>query len=334
MTKPPVTLGKFSTAVGTWTTLVILVVAQVVARAADTPNEDAYQSVWTSLSELLRRREYGSANGLLEAAAEDPELQYRGKLIEADKAIVAGLMSLQRAVTEQASQLPEGTPLQISGLDYTLVRYDKDLKGNSLVLKSKAGGNESRKRVDELPASTWMQLAESHLDSLEHPELILGVFVGFDRVADSQAARKLLNQAASKGADVTTWLARLDRAEAEKKLRVADRKSSDDDPLVGHWRQIFGKGDREVISNSEFRSNGVALRTVSPQSLPKLKKKKIAPPSLVPTKGTWQKQDDGTYRITYADGATLQITVAGDRFWGKSANGTPVSGTRQVTKTK
>lgn len=313
--------------------LLTVILAGVPVRADDSRSkEDAYQSVWSSLSELLRRREYGSASGLMESVSDDPELQFRGKQIEADKAVIAGLQTLEKVVAERLSAMPEGTPLEISGIECTFVRYDKSPKGNSVVLKSKSSGREMTKHIVDLPPAMWMQLAESRLESLDNRDLILGVFAGFDRSADVKAARKLLNEAASKGADVTTWLARLEQAEDAKKLRAEERKTKNDDPLIGRWRVVAGRGDQQSSFNVEYRANGTVMRAISRQTLrDKVTREKRLPIALS-FAGKWQKLDDGTYKITYSDGVTGHITLEGDRYWGRSAEGIPLSGTRQVTK--
>jgi len=304
----------------------------IVAAADDAKPADEYQSVWSSLSELLRRREYNSALDLLESVAEDPELQYRTKQIEADRSVIAGLKSLERLVHDQASAMAAGTRVEVSGIEFLSVRYEKDNKGDVLVLKAKATGTESRKRIAELPASTWLQIAGPRLETLDNSKLILGVFLGFDRTADAKGARKLLDEAVDKGANVTVWLARLATAESDKKQRAEDAKGNDD-PLIGHWREVVGNGDRRHVFNIEFRAKGFAHRTIDPQIMLKARNGK-RPNVAFNIKGNWKKDDDGTYRVTYADGSTAQITVEGDRFWGKTAIGAPLSGTRQVTKKK
>lgn len=313
--------------------LLTVVLTWIPVRADDGNSKaDAYQSVWSSLSELLRRREYGSASGLMESVSDDPELQYRGKQIEADKAVITGLQTLEKVVAERLSGMHEGTPIEISGIECTFVRYEKSPKGNSVILKSKSTGRELTKRIADLPPAMWMQVAESRLESLDNPDLILGVFAGFDRSADVKAARKLLNDAASKGADVTTWLARLEEAEAAKNLRAEERKTKNDDPLIGRWRVVAGRGDRAGSFNVEYRANGTLIRVISRQTLREkvIREKRL--PIALSSSGKWQKLDDGTYRITYSDGVTGHITLEGDRYWGRSAEGIPLAGTRQVTK--
>jgi hypothetical protein len=163
--------------------------------------------------------------------------------------------------------------------------------------------------------------------------LILGVFIGFDKTADAKAARKLLNQAAMKGADVTVWLARLERAEAEKKLK-SQGEPKEVDPLVGRWREVAGEGERLEIFNVEFRQNGTVIRSVTPEAMLRHVRERRRGPRIPfgSVKGVWEKQDDGSYKITYSNGATGQITLEGDHFWGRAAAGLPLSGTRQVVK--
>jgi len=186
--------------------------------------KDAYQAAWDDVSEVLRRREYGSAIAKLDALAEERDLRDYGKQIEADKKAIGGLQVLERIVLEQAAKLEIGSTIEISGIEYTVAGYQKSSRGDSLILKSKSLGRETQKLIVDLPSSNWVKLAEADLKSLDNSAFVLGIFLAFDRIADRKAARKLLNEAASHGADVTPWLARLDAVEAVKNAAVSMKK--------------------------------------------------------------------------------------------------------------
>jgi hypothetical protein len=292
--------------------------------------EDAYQSVWADVSELVRRREYGSAMALLDVLADDSTLQYHGNDIEQDRTVIVGLQTLERLVCEQASKLPAGSDVVISGTALTLVKYESDPQGDVLILKSKVTSFESRKPIAGLPPSTWVKLAESRLETLEHRELTLGVFFGFDQSADLKVARKFLNEAASRGDDVTRWLGRLANAESGATPKPADRKqTNDDDAIVGHWRLAGREGGRAC--NTEFRADGTTVTTFPPEVLAEIRKQKRRPP-LNPDRGRWAKNEDGSYQLTHQRGATVRIILAGDdRFVGRMANGARLVGLRQAT---
>lgn len=216
--------------------------------AADAPVEDAYQSVWKSLAEHLRRREYGVAAAFLETLNDDADLQPFAKQIEADKAAVAGLQAFEVLVHQQAEELKEGESLTISGIDYTFVKFETGPTGDEFVLKSKSTGKESRKAFTALPSATWVQLSKPKLSTLKNAPLVLGVFLGFDQSADFKTARKLLNEAASDGADVGTWLARIEAVElARKSPRTdVDRPSESEPKVLSTWVHQVQKNGKVV----------------------------------------------------------------------------------------
>lgn len=281
--------------------------------ADEKAQEDAYTSVWESLSDLLRRREYGTAAALLDTLADDPKLRGDGAQIEADKAVIDGLLGLEQIVREQAAKLPVGSRLDIYGTEYSVVKYEKNAKGDELVLRSQASGREYRKPVASLPSSTWMQLAEGHLSDMIPPALILGIFAGFDKSSDTETARKLMNKAASEGANVTRWLARLEDAVNNKKpAPVAAKAKPASDPITGLWRVRVGKG----LFDMEIRANGTIVC--------------FAPN---PGYGKWVKDEDGTYRVTFVNGATAKVALISDQHViGKNAAGDTVSAMRKTTK--
>lgn len=288
----------------------LLVVSSTLAFPQEEKPKDAYQAAWDDISELLRRREYGSAIAKLDALAEERDLRDYGKQIEADKKAIDGLQVLERVVLEQAAKLEAETSIEVSGIGYTVVRYEKSSKGDALVLKSKSLERETRKLVADLPSGTWVELAEADLTPLNNAPLTLGIFLAFDRIADRKAARKLLNEAALHGEDVTPWLARL--GVAEKKLPVAGEK---EDPIIGQWSGRFGSIDHAIAATYEFRKSGTGVMKIDSRLLAIWK----APPGQGPKEWEvkkallrraqafeWQRKADGSYKLTFKlGGATF-----------------------------
>lgn len=304
----------------------------IPARGDEKPGDDPYASVWESLSELIRKREYGTAASLLDSLADDPEFREHGAQIRADKETIAGLQALEQVVYEQAAHLPAGTKLDIYGIECTLLRYEENPKGDELILRSQVSGKEQRRRVSELPSSTWMHLSESKLDAVKHRNLILGIFLGFDRSPDVKAARKLLNDAGSQGEDVTQWLARLEDAADRKDSGDGKRREqkADADPIVGHWQIAVKLKGFDMIFRSEFRVDGTNVSTMSSPTLLELRRRKWPLPRSNPSRGKWTKNEDATYRVTLSGGATLHLQQVGERLLGKTAAGHRVVGLRQV----
>lgn len=302
------------------------------APADETPREDAYASVWESLSELMRRREYGTAAVFLESLPDDPTFRGDTAQVEADRRAIAGLQTLEQIVHAQASNLPKGARLDIYGIEYSLLKYDRTPKGDELVLQSQTSEKEYRKPVSTLPSAVWLQLSESKLEAVPHPSLILGIFVGFDRTPDVKAARKLLNEAAMTGADVTLWVTRLDEA---AKRRVTDDTGKKDkeepDPFVGRWRMSVK--DSAVVFDLEIRANGTNVAALRSVRLDDRRRRRRFPPRL-PTSvnGKWTKDENGMYRFTLPNGVTAEVRCVGDRLIGRNAAGDPVLGLRQVVK--
>lgn len=303
--------------------------APVIVAQEDAKPVDPYGSVWSSLADLLRRREYGTALALLDSLADDANLQYQAKLIEQDLGAIARLQMLERRVREEAAQLKPGTPLEIAGVAYSVVRYDKNMQDEWLILKSRAASNESRTLIRDLHSGTWMQLVEAKRDTLERPSLTLGIFLAFDQSPDAKSARKLFNEAAAEGEDVIRWLARLEEAEARRKLRAsAPKDGSNEDPLVGTWRAV--RGPDKLEANIEFRRDGTSVMTIPPATLDRLRTLKRPAPTANPAKGKWVRSEGGGYRITNPGGGTVEILVSGDRLIGKSAAGDRIHGLRQA----
>ncbi len=298
---------------------------------ADEKSQDTYATTWASLSDLLRRREYGTAASLLDTVADKPDHRIHAKQIEADKAVVAELQTLERIIREQAAKLPVHANVEISGVEYTLEKYDRNIKGDALVLKTKSSGRETRHPIASLPSANWLRLAEPKLDSLSNAPLILGVFLGFDQSSDPKAARKLLNDAANNGADVTRWLTRLeDAANSRKPAPVAAKAKAASDPITGHWRLAIGPN--KWLINLELRADGTSVATVPIETLIEARKRKVPLPLQNPLKGKWLKNEDGTYQITLADGKTGKFALLNDQLLGKGDRGDTITALRQAKK--
>lgn len=312
-------------------TLFLLTATAGVLFAQDAKPKEAYQTAWQDVSELLRRREYGSALAKLDSLVEERDLRDSGKQIAEDRKAIAGLQTLERLVREQAAKLSGGEPLEVSGISYVVVRYDSAAKGESLILKSRSTGKETTLLVADLPAVTWMYLVESQREALRARSFTLGVFLGFDRTADRKAARKFLNEAAQEGEDVMVWLARLDEQEARQKEALADRKAAKDDPVVGRWLVQMSTKDGAGNFSVDFRKMGGATSTLTPKSRDDVRRHR--PRSSVPisTSGKWTREEDGSYRVSFSSGMTWEFTITDeDHFDGKMPGGRSLKGVRQV----
>jgi uncharacterized protein YciI len=272
--------------------------------------KNAYESAWNDVSEFIRRREYGSAIAKLDSLSREQDLRAFGQQLDADKKAITSLQVLERIVLEQAAELEEGSTVEISGIGYTVVRYEKSTKGDGLILKSKSLGRETKKLIADLPSGTWVELAEADLKSLDNPSLTLGIFLGFDRIADRKAARKLLNEAAADGENVTPWLTRLDADETTKKI-AGNNPKGNDDPLVGKWSLNIGIWP----ASAEVRKNGTGTLNIDPRTIAAMKAKSGIDRSAFQSNTLkWEKLKDNTYRITMQGGITVDgVTVDGDR---------------------
>ena len=297
--------------------------------AEEVSPEKGYEKIWHAISEPLRLREYATAAAILDAYAENPKYRSFGAQIAQDREVIGGLQTLRRVVYEQATKLPEGKQLDIYGIDYRFVRYEMTPKGDELVLQMQVTGQEQRKLISRLPSSTWMELAELKPAALKSPSLILGVFMGFDRSPDFVAARKFFDDAASQGANVTTWLTRLNETKPKPQVDQKDGEKGAFDPIVGHWR-ISVKN--YMVFSLEFRANGTNLATVSPSTIADLRRRSLPLPPANPGKGKWSKSDVGSYRVTMVNGATFELRQVGDRLVGKTAAGVDVLGLRQADR--
>ncbi|QDU52078.1 hypothetical protein [Gimesia panareensis] len=308
----------------------VLTLLPHLSYAEEPAQENTYRPVWDSVSDLIRRREYGTAAAFLESQSDEPGLRYHSATLEADKQVITGLLALEHIVYEQAEALPAGSRIQIYGIKYEMCKYQKSQKGDELLLKSGISGREVRKPVASLPSSTWLQLVGNQLKDVSHPSLILGVFAGFDKSPDIKAARKRFNAAAAEGVDVSLWLTRLEDAQAAKRKAKVETKTNteDTDPLVGHWRVSIGR--ERWGFNLKVRENGSSIITVTPIMLVKMRRHKIPLVLARTTTGKWVRKDDGTYQMTNQRGATMNFTLIGDRLLGKTAAGADVLGLRQV----
>lgn len=271
-------------------------------------NDASPQSVWTTLSELLQRREYGSAVELLDSLADNPDLKGETTRIEADKRVVLGLQAFEKLVSNEIRKLATDQPILIGGSQYTFLRHEKDDSGEWVVFKTSSTATEKRMLVSAMPSSAWLKFAAPALDSLGNKSLTLGVFLAFDRNPDFKSARKWLDDSASAGSDVSEWLKRLESAEEAKKRRLVDASGkSVNDELLGDWRLVIGKGKAKKTVNIEFKKSG---RTNAAGS-------------------SWTKNSEGTYRVKMGNGTVASVQVSGDRIWGKLTNGKSVTGVRE-----
>lgn len=308
--------------------LAVAMFGPVAARADEEKPKDAYESVWNSVSDLLRRREYGSAAAMLDSLADDPAVRYHRQQLVTDLLVVGRLQMFERMVHEEAAALPVDSLIEISGIKYALVRYETTPKGDWLVLKSQATSSEVKKLVKDLPSANWMKLAESRIQSLDRSALTLAVFLGFDRSPDAKTARKYLNQAAAEGEDAAPWLARLQAAADRKQAAAEDRRKNNDEPIVGRW--TVWNLNAKLGYVMELRSNGTGVIVFPPEAARKIRRQKRAVGKLVaPTK--WVKSGEDRYRVTAANGATQEISISGDRFWGVGP-ATRIRGMRHAEK--
>ncbi len=306
----------------------IMSIGPVAARADEDKPKDAYESVWNSLAELLRRREYGSAAALLDSLADDPAVRYHRQQIVTDMAVVGRLQMFERMVREEAAELPVDSPMEISGIKYALVRFEATSQGDCLVLKSQATSSEVKKLVKDLPSANWLSLAESRIETLDRSALTLAVFLGFDRTPDAKTARKYLNQAAAEGEDAAPWLARLQAAADRKQATADERRKNNDEPIIGRW--TVWNVDAKLGYVMELRSNGTGVAIFPPESVRKIRKQKRPFGKLVvPAK--WVKSGNDRYRITVVNGPTKEISISGDRFFGVGP-ATRIRGMRQAEK--
>lgn len=277
----------------------------------DEPAEPAaHEQLWTSVAELLRRREYGAADNLLEFSADDPELSDDAAQLAADRDVVIALQNVETMVATEARKLPEGSALPVGGTEYRLLRVEEGDEGHLLVVTSAESPREKSLRLRDLPAETWLTLAEAPLASLSRRHLVLGAFLAFDRFADAKAARARFDEAARDGEDVRLWLARLEEAERLRQERRAPQTGEDedaDDLLLGRWRMVTGKGRGQRKANVEFQARG-RMRGG----------------------GSWEKEAAGRYRITNANGGVVVVRLSGNLFWGETTSGRRVRGIRQT----
>jgi hypothetical protein len=289
--------------------------------------KDSYQVVWTSVSDVVARREYGSALSILETASEEPDLRACGRQITADRNVITGLQTLQAFVVQEAAKLEEGAPIEISGADYSIIRYDRDPQKDELVLLSKALRKEIRKPISKLPTGTWIKLAQPRLASIDNSPLILGVFVGFDQASDAKLARKYFNEASTSGQDVKVWLTRLSDLETTRKAEgMAAAKRGGDDPIVGKWSMRAPNG---LLFNTHLKADGTVAVTIPPGTLVELRKRKMPLPPPGNLKGNWTRDDNGLYRVTWGP-ITIEALLIGDRLRGRGPAGKVGHGIRMV----
>lgn len=282
--------------------------SSAAARAAEV--EPVSDDAWAALEPLLRKREYGSASSLLEALAEDPSDAWTASRIEADRKAVFGLQELEKKVRKSMEGLPAGASLKANGIEYEFVRRESDATGSRYIVKAVDSSNERALSLVELSSKTWIALAGDGVKALENQPLVLAVFLGFDRDPDREAARRLFNEAAAAGEKrLTQWLVRLE-ASAARKGRGDEDAAQAATPLIGEWSVAVGKRSSGKRFGAEFKPGGrVDIRD-----------------------SRWEQDGAARYRITFRDGPTATVTVAGNVFWGKFGNGTKIVGVRKATR--
>ena len=273
--------------------------------------DDPYEDVWRDVSERVRHREYASADKVLEMALENRALEKLSARIESDRSVVQGLADFEELVNARCAKLKPGDKFKAGTTEYSFVRLDKGAVEESLVVRANGSDREKKFAVKDLDSRAWVNLAESKLDTLTQKDLVVGVFLAFDRFSDGKSARRLFDKAAASGSDVDVWIKRLAAAEDEKKANQSAKKEAGD-PIVGHWRIVTDPGGKKERRESvEFRKDGKA----------------------VPNHGRWELDDDGeTYVWSAQGGGTARLVMSGDELSGKWANGVKIHGSRQAVR--
>lgn len=101
-------------------------------------------------------------------------------------------------------------------------------------------------------------------------------------------------------------------------------------PVLGKWIVRTG-ADLGVILHIEYRPDGTVLTTFPPATLAELRRRKMPLPPENPDRGMWVQESGGEYRLAFAKGRTIRVTIDGNTLEGKNASGDRVTGLRQVT---
>ena len=288
------------------------------------PADSPYTTLWIQIGQLLADREYGSAADLIADAQTDPELApYRNQLAT-DSKDIAVLQRFTKLVTDTAAELKMGDPLKLGSIDYKVVEFISDAKGERLVLTAAKSTTRIEKSITELDHRSWIELTQSKLTTSADDRHMLGMYLATVARGNRKEARQSLNLAAADGQSVSHWIARIDaEAKIAEKTKV-EKKAVREDRILGTWRVVIGeRGKPQSIHNSTFRADGKVIHTPA------------EPNGTAPPAGTWRKRGDGRYAVTNAKGGTVQweLDPTGEKMRGQLARGIPVRALRQA-KTK
>ncbi|NUQ62016.1 MAG: hypothetical protein HUU20_05985 [Pirellulales bacterium] len=294
-----------------WMLLVCLCGAKVLAQNPE-PAATAYDAVWAKLKEPLANRQYGAARDLLDNAAKSASLSGFQPVIAEDERDIGLLEELKKRVIQRCRGFQTGATVEVGSVAYEFIRFESDLTGDRLILKTLGNGRETERTLEQLPAKTWVALVISELGSTAENKYLIGVFHAVDKTGDRDEARKLLSAAAADGQQVSRWLERL--AEKPEEARTPLTKAEKvQDPIVGTWRVVIGEGKREKAANVMFRPGGTT-------NLPGSK---------------WLfDATTATYTVTLPHGGTakVQLDPSQNGFRGRNAAGNPVRGVREADK--
>ncbi len=183
-----------------------------VAPLADDESADsdaAQDPFWPELAPLLAARNYDGATQQIEQWLADPANEAHTAQLQAEQQDLALLKKLQAAVQSGLQQLSPGEKIRIRGIgNMEFVRYDP--AKNMVVSRIGGAGRTSQTSVNQLRPDEWILLAQRALASQPNADLIKAIFHTVDENGDAEEAQRLLISAASAGADVDRYLARLD----------------------------------------------------------------------------------------------------------------------------
>ncbi|MEK6262732.1 MAG: hypothetical protein AABP62_29395, partial [Planctomycetota bacterium] len=238
--------------------------------------ETPYATLWSQVEQLLEDREYGSAADLIADAETDPDLASFKTQLATDRKDVDVLQRFAKLVKDQAVGLKAGAPLKVGAIDYTVVEFIDDAKGERLVLTTAKNPARVEKTLTELDYRTWIELTQSKLSTSAEDRYMLGVYLAACN-GNRKEARQTLNLAAADGKSVSHWTARLDAEAQATEAAKAAKKAIRDDPVLGTWRIVIGdQGKPQRLVNSTFRADGRVIHTP-------VKADEKAPPA-----GTWR----------------------------------------------
>lgn len=295
-----------------WVILAMLACPMTATNAQDEPLS-AREEVWWEAAELLSRREYSLAANLLENELTDPGLHQEKIGIQSDLSAVKRVLALSGAVQVQSRKLRPGTEIVLMGMRHRFKGIQDDNPGTSLVLEDMSG-KETRRALKSIDATAWLKIAEPAIQDWEQQDLVLAVFLTFDRFQDAKRARQHLNVAAEKE-DVAIWLSRLEEAEGRRheRRRLPKKETTNGERFVGRWRVTLPKGPG---FNLDVRKGGRASIIVKNRRL----------------NANWTEESGETIRLTGQSGRTFLIHVSQDRIFGQTGKGIKLRGVRMADR--